>query len=157
MTYDSRRDTLDHIAKVDANLNKVSLRLAARAAIHDASKLQEPEKSMFDEFTPKLAQTEYGSDEYKSHLAAMGEALRHHYEHNTHHPEHFDNGVAGMDLLDVIEMVCDWQAATQRMKDGDLRDSLQHNFERFGIEPQLASIIRNTVEALWPATEGEGS
>src|SRR3989337_294012 len=100
-----------HMRFVNRYLDKLTLALVYRAVEHDASKLQEPEKAMFDEWTPKLKEFEFGSDEYKAALAGMGEALKHHYENNCHHPEHFENGVDEMNLLDVIEMVCDWRAA----------------------------------------------
>lgn len=150
MTFDSRPDTHDHITKVQANLRDCILSLLYRAEGHDASKLRDPELAMFNEYTPKLAETEYGTPEYKALLEGMGSALQHHYENNSHHPEHNENGVSGMTLLDVLEMLCDWEAATKRMKDGDIRKSLDHNFQRFGISDQLASILRNTVEELWP-------
>jgi hypothetical protein len=65
---------------------------------HDLSKTQDPELAVFNEYTPKLKDSTYGSDEYKGYLAAMGEGLRHHYAANRHHPEHFTDGVDGMTL-----------------------------------------------------------
>lgn len=151
MTFDSRPDTYQHIGIVRANLTDVVKELLERALDHDQTKVRDPELAIFNEFTPKLKETEYGSDEYKADLKAMGPALQHHYAHNPHHPEHYVDGVSGMDLLDVIEMVCDWEAAARRMKDGNIRQSLDHNFKRFEIDPQLASIIRNTIERMWSA------
>ncbi|HLM20949.1 MAG TPA: DUF5662 family protein [Propionibacteriaceae bacterium] len=87
---------------------------------HDRSKTESPEVEVFDEFTPKLKTSTYGSDEYKAFLAAMGDGLKHHYEANRHHPEHFDNGVNDMTLVDLVEMLADWKAATERHDDRDL-------------------------------------
>jgi hypothetical protein len=53
-----------------------------------------------------------------------------------------------MSLLDLIEMVADWKAASERTKQGSIAQSLAHNKERFGIDDQLASIIENTVREL---------
>lgn len=89
MTYDSTQDTIKHIKNVMDMLEKIVVNLENRSACHDASKLEEPEKSMYDQFTPKLRDSTYGSDEYKGFLKDMGAALQHHYEVNTHHPEHF--------------------------------------------------------------------
>jgi hypothetical protein len=86
--YDSRQDTLQHIEQVRLFLARVIDDLMSRAIHHDASKLKSPEKEVFDEFTPKLKTSTYGSEEYKGYLQAMGEALKHHYAHNSHHPEH---------------------------------------------------------------------
>jgi hypothetical protein len=99
---------------------------------------------VFDEYTPKLKRSTYGSDEYKGFLEAMGPALDHHYDVNRHHPEHFEQGIGGMNLIDLIEMMADWKAATERHEDGDLERSLRINQERFGISDQLVAILRNT-------------
>ena len=146
--YDSRNDTLDHIRKVQENLRTTIINLNQRAAHHDQSKLEPPEKPIFDEMTPRLRASTYGSDEYKAMLAEMQVALEHHYAHNSHHPEHYPEGVSGMSLLDVIEMLADWRAATERHADGDIRESIRINAERFKLEPQLVAILENTVKEL---------
>jgi len=148
MTYDSTEDTKEHISYVQKFLSNVQNAIGTRLHVHDASKLKEPEKSMYDEFTPKLRSSTYGSDEYKSFLKDMGAALKHHYEHNSHHPEHYPNGINGMSLLDIIEMLADWKAAGLRHADGDIRKSLEINKVRFGISDQLAEILENTVKEL---------
>lgn len=147
--YDSRPDTEKHIARVQELLSGVMGGLAFRHDYHDASKLQSPEKEMFDEYTPKLRAMTYGSDEYKRCLAEMQQtALAHHYEHNSHHPEHYPNGIDGMSVLDVLEMLCDWKAATERHADGDLSRSLEINRARFNISDQLHIILVNTAREL---------
>jgi len=148
MTYDSRKDTIAHIADVTSNIHQVIGQLHQRSMEHDLSKLAEPEKSMFDEYTPKLRALTYGTPEYEACRVAMGEALNHHYAHNSHHPEHYANGVAGMSLLDLIEMLCDWKAATKRHADGDIGKSLMVNKTRFGLDDQLASILENTIREM---------
>lgn len=146
--YDSTADTIEHIGKVRARLATIILLLQGRAERHDASKLEEPEKSVFDRMTPVLRTLTYGSDEYKTALMEMGAGLNHHYAHNSHHPEHWPDGIAGMSLLDLIEMLADWKAAVERVKDGSMEQSLPINVARFEITPQLAAILRNTVKEL---------
>ena len=148
MTYDSEQDTKVHITMLRWLLEDVIGSLTARQWNHDASKLEEPEKSMYDEFTPKLRGMTYGSDEYKQSLKDMGPALQHHYENNSHHPEHYPNGVNGMSLLDLIEMLADWKAAGMRHSDGSMAQSLEVNSKRFGMSDQLAEIFQNTVKEL---------
>jgi hypothetical protein len=143
--YDSTRDTLDHVEKVQERMYEFVDALRYRARIHDESKFYSPEKEVFDRVTPRLRTLTYGSDEYKAQLAEMGEALKHHYAANSHHPEHYENGIDGMTLIDVLEMLCDWKAATERHADGDIMRSLEVNRERFGISDQLANILANTV------------
>jgi len=86
--YDSTEATLDHIATVRNHGDMVIEVLMKRYREHDRSKLQAPEKEVFDEYTPKLKGSTYGSAEYKGFLKGMGVALDHHYENNDHHPEH---------------------------------------------------------------------
>ena len=145
--YDSKADTIKHIGMVRSLLFEITYLLFARGDAHDSSKLKEPEKSLFDEFTPKLSSVEYGSDKYKEYLEEMGKALDHHYENNRHHPEHFETGINGMNLLDVTEMLCDWKAASMRHKDGDMKKSLEINRKRFAIGDQLNKIFMNTIDA----------
>lgn len=146
--FDSAKETMDHIWEVRGRLGKVIDLLDDRATFHDASKLQEPEKSAFDEYTPKLRNSTYGSEEYESFRAAMKPALDHHYANNSHHPEHYPDGVRGMCLLDIIEMLCDWKAATLRHANGDLRQSIEINQKRFGYSDELKQILINTAERL---------
>ena len=142
--YDSRPDTIKHIDRVRELLGDVVHDLRIRAAEHDKSKLVEPEKPIFDEFTPKLASTTYGSPEYEAHREAMGEGLSHHYAHNRHHPEFHENGIKGMNLLDIIEMLADWKAATERHDDGDLARSIGQNAERFGYGSEMIGLLYRT-------------
>lgn len=146
--YDSTYETEQHIGNVRRRLSRIRRELLHRGLDHDASKLQPPEKEVFDAVTPKLAALTYGSDEYKAVLGEMGEALAHHYAHNSHHPEHYPDGVAGMDLLDLMEMFCDWAAASERHANGDFAQSLELSIVRFDISPQLAAILRNTQQHL---------
>jgi hypothetical protein len=146
--YDSRKETLAHIGRVRSLLMEGVAELHLRASQHDKSKLAEPEKSMYDEFTPKLRASTYGSPEYKGFLDAMGPALQHHYEHNRHHPEFHKRGVHGMNLLDMFEMLADWKAASERHADGDLRRSILINAERFNYDGEFADMLIRTAEDL---------
>jgi uncharacterized protein DUF5662 len=146
VTYDSRRETLVHSQRVGELMVAVVKELLDRSTCHDRSKTEPPEVDVFDEFTPKLKDSTYGSDEYKGYLDAMGEGLAHHYASNRHHPEHFENGVNGMTLVDLVEMLADWKAATERHADGDLAKSLDIQHDRFGLSDQLSQILRNTAE-----------
>lgn len=148
MSYDSRPDTLEHIGQVQDQLAAATYSLQKRARSHDRSKLKEPELSIFDQVTPRLAGSTYGSDEYKGFLADMKPALDHHYKNNSHHPEHFQDGIHGMSLLDLVEMLCDWIAATKRHDDGDIRRSIEINQERFGYGAEIKRLLLNTLEEL---------
>ncbi len=156
--YDSKEDTLKHIENVRHLLNEVVNNLILRAADHDYTKLVEPEKSIFDAMTPKLAGCTYGSDEYKGYLEKMGEALTHHYACTKHHPESFEDGIKGMSLLDLVEMIVDWKAATLRHNDGNIMRSVEINQIRFGYSDELKQIFLNTISELnlehWEGLDG---
>lgn len=144
--YDSTNDTKAHKLKVRSYMAKCVSILDDRAEHHDDSKLVSPEKEYFDEYTPQLALTTYGSPEYQESLKGLKVALDHHYSVNTHHPEHYKNGINDMDLLDLIELICDWKASSERNSNGDIYRSLELSKERFGISEQLYSILKNTVD-----------
>ena len=144
--YSSVEDTKKHAHRVLELMSILIVDLYERGKEHDDSKMKSPELETFDKFTPKLKNCTFGSDEYKKYLSGMEVALKHHYENNRHHPEHYDNGIDGMDLLDLIEMVCDWKAATERHDDGDIKKSLDLNKSRFKIDDQLYNILSNTVQ-----------
>jgi hypothetical protein len=137
-------ETMLHIQKVQHFLNRVVHELLRRSEAHDRSKLDHPEVKLFTEYTPRLAGSTYGSPEYEEFRKALGPALAHHYAHNRHHPEHFKNGVEDMSLIDLIEMFCDWKAATLRHNDGNIRKSIEKNAERFHLSGQLVRILENT-------------
>lgn len=81
-------ETCQHIQKVQEMLHKFIRELLDRGEKHDQSKLETPEVEAFTEFTPKLAGSTYGSQEYNDFKKAMGPALVHHYAKNRHHPEY---------------------------------------------------------------------
>lgn len=148
MNYDSKADTLLHIKRVSELLNNAAIELVKRGNVHDNSKLEEPEKAEFDRLTPLLKTLTYGSDEYKASLIELQGALKHHYANNSHHPEHYENGVNDFDLFDLMEMFFDWKAATERTKDGNIYKSIEHNKSRFNLSEQTVSIFENTAKRL---------
>jgi hypothetical protein len=150
--YDSTQDTLDHIDKVRARLQECISVLTIRATYHDASKLQEPEKSGFDKVGPpddiSYSAGAVMTPAYQQSLNTLKEALDHHYAHNSHHPQHYKNGINGFSLLDLVEWLCDIRASGERYKDGNIADSLKTNRKRFKIDDQLFAILENTVKEL---------
>lgn len=144
--YDSTVDTLLHIKRINSLLLQACTELTRRAQLHDNTKLENPEKPFFDEFTPKLADVTYGNDEYQGFLKKIKPALDHHYAHNSHHPEHYKEGINDFDLFDLVEMFFDWKASSERHHDGNILKSIEKNADRFGISPQLVRILNNTAK-----------
>lgn len=59
------------------------------------------------------------------------------------------NGINGMSLMDIVEMLCDWKAASERHNDGDIMKSIEINKTRFGISDQMTAILINTAKILF--------
>ena len=159
MGYNSSKDTKKHIKTVRRMIWIFVKALFKRALKHDASKLQSMEKETFDIYTPKLKNCTYGSDEYKEFLKEMDTALQNHYFHNPHHPEHhlmFPEHNCGvthsvlerMSLIDIVEMLMDWKAASMRHTDGDIMKSIDINQKRFSYSKEWSMVFKNTIEQL---------
>lgn len=148
-TIQGKLEAVKHIHKVRSLLYLMIAELDKRAREHDLSKLESPEAEIFGEYTPELGKTKYGSPEYQALLEKVNVALDHHYAKNRHHPQHWPNGINDMTLVDLVEMLCDWKAATERNKDGNIRTSIEHNTERFEMSDQLRKIFENTVREMF--------
>lgn len=157
---EAMRSTAAHIRRVGWLLVDCSAILSRRAVIHDESKWSEKEWPYFARMTLHLKGITYGSPEYRGACAELKPALDHHYDNNPHHPEYYerkhpgvvdvqpDIGISQMDLFDLMEMLCDWKAATERHADGSIAKSLDINRRRFCIGEQLFGILRNTARCL---------
>lgn len=158
-------ETQKHIDRVRQFMKLIVMELTGRAVLHDQSKLELPEVAMFLKYTHRLKGMTYTDDkdsEYQQCLKEMrGDALKHHYEHNDHHPEHYEesgvSGVRGMSLVSIIEMLCDWKAASERHDDGNIFRSIKINARRFILSDQLANIFVNTARELWPSDWDESN
>jgi hypothetical protein len=152
---DSGPDTRKHINRVRELLGQVQSALKQRAEEHDASKLEPYEKPYYDDAMSLWGMT-YNSPEYKAALARLGPALEHHYQVNRHHPEHYGipdmgnphGGIKGMNLLDLVEMLADWKAATERHADGNLARSIEVNATRFYYGEDMKRLLRETAAQL---------
>lgn len=141
--------TRKHMQRVAALMGEAACALINRAAIHDQTKLAaielEPLQRMQDLIDAE-GQAPYGSEEYKRRTALLGPMLEHHYQNNCHHPEHYANGVDGMDLFDLVEMFFDWKAASERGEESSM--NIGAACKRFNVSPQLEEIFRNTAARL---------
>ena len=128
-----------HIYGVRLNIADFCEDLQKRAAVHDDSKLSGEELSIYEavDATPREA---FGTPAYYERLTRLKPALDHHYVANDHHPEHYENGVAGMSLAALVEMFCDWRASSH-----DMEKSVNHCCDRFNIPPMLRQIFLNSI------------
>lgn len=139
-------ETMEHKKQVAFYLQKIANELFTRAIVHDNSKFSPNERPLYEMMTPLLKTLEYGTEEYKASLKELGPALAHHYANNRHHPEFHPDGIMNMNLVDLIEMLCDWMAAVKRTKNGNIAESLVKNKERFRIGTSLFLALANTVD-----------
>lgn len=141
--------TVNHIARVKELLDFAAKELIRRGTEHDKSKFDPIESGPLDEMQrliDKEGNAPYGSEEYKRRTALLGPMITHHYANNSHHPEHYTDGISGMDLFDLVEMFFDWKAASERNQDGSM--NLSFSIEKYAIPPMLASVLRNTANRL---------
>ena len=150
----AENETRKHQIKVHDLILVIVDCLLTQSIRHDDSKFSPTEWPYFSRYTRRLADMTYGSDEYKQCLAEMKPGVDAHYAANSHHPEHHSRGINGMTLIDLLETLADWRAATMRHKDGDIVRSLAINMERFKIDGQLAGILANTMAYLNWAHDG---
>lgn len=149
MTLDECRvETQKHIDKVRKYIRFFTDKLTSRGENHDASKMESPEVELFAEHTERLAEIDYGSDEYKKELEELQPALEHHYAVNRHHPQHFPNGINDMNIIDIVELIADWKASSERYNNGNLLKSIEINAKRFNMDEQLTQILMNTARMM---------
>lgn len=136
--------TLTHILRVKRNVLALveadfpvdAIALMQQNARHDATKFEEPEKSIYVDLTWRYRCERLGvpfevddPDEFQERVA---EATLHHIKHNPHHPEFFapaahinkknrdappEEMVDGTFMSDIglVEMCCDWVAMSQEL------------------------------------------
>jgi hypothetical protein len=134
MTYDSRPATSFTASVLVSSLSQFSRSCTTTPRATTEARPNSPEVQVFDEFTPKLKTSTYGRTSTRAISKRWAMGLKHHYAYNRHHQEFFgEDGVDGMTLVDLIEMLPDWKAATERHDDGDLAKSLEiHRQSRAG-------------------------
>lgn len=137
--------TMRHMEAVRNYINFIITQLMERGRNHDQSKLENPELEVFEKHTPKIKKLTFGSRAYMANLKKMGIAITHHQSVNRHHPEYFKNKMMDMNLVDLMELICDWKASTLRQPDGDIFKSIDKNQKRFKYSDELKQILKNTV------------
>jgi len=153
-TFEVLTDTIIHVSEVQENLQWMIHDLTMRSIVHDRSKFQDPEFSVFCSTRPEFKKANYGTPEYAAVCQKAKEGVEHHYRHNRHHTAYHENGVKDMNLLDVLEMLADWKAASRRSPDLTFADSLNTAFKKYEIGPELQNLILNTINWLhWDSPE----
>ena len=141
----TEEETRRHIHQVQQLMYKLNRELLERCERHDQSKLEEPEKSGFEAMDAEPFYP-YGSPEYFDKLERYRPILEHHYKHNPHHPEHYAYFIGEMDLIDILEMLCDWASRREGLSIDETITLVEQQSARFQLPPVLSSILLNTLK-----------
>lgn len=92
------------------NKQELGLQLIQRAVEHDNSKFNNNE--LFD-----ISDIKDDFKNFKNPEQLLSEndqeKIKEHWKNNRHHPEHFSN-IENMEELDILEMICDWDARSKQ-------------------------------------------
>lgn len=141
---------LRHQAVVAAYMRRVAHALLEAADIHDLSKFAPDEFPGFVYFSSIARMHAFGSPAYNKAMSDNNGVIELHYSRNSHHPEHHERGVKDMGLVDLVEMVADWQAASDVYGKTPFEDGLEILRERFELDPRhlyLIRLIRDAISA----------
>lgn len=122
---------------------KICMALVKRGLKHDMSKCLPVEIGDYIQWTEATRGLEYGTPEYWAVTVPFIGTT--HFKLNSHHPEHYPNGVRDMSPLDIIEMLADWRAASRR-KGGDMQKSIELNAVHYQIEAGFKLGIQRDVK-----------
>lgn len=128
-------------------LNAIVQELIQRGQNHDQSKFEEDEFPYLVAVLEDMTKYPFGTPEHDAMRLKHQRVFAVHHSKNRHHPEHFANGIEDMDLMDIIEMLVDWKAASLREKDGSIEKSIKLGAEKYNIHPQLVKILVNTAKS----------
>ena len=152
-------DTRKHQQLVNEGMVTSAKMLLDRGLVHDVSKLTEVERQYYEEPVWRLNHDEdiaYGSAEYKELTALMGKGLTHHKAVNDHHPEFYEltgdpsqmsDLLSRMNMFALIEMLCDWIAASKR-KGGNPAMAMKFLKEKYDMSEQLEGILLRTLTSI---------
>ena len=138
----------EHQQKVGAVMQKVISELMDRALKHDDSKfttqqLRDNLVTLPDKWGIQAEGHGYHSPEQEEHRKRFAPEIHRHRSAHPHHPEHFGNDVNKMNLIDLMEMLCDWYASAP-----DIDQSIDENSCDYKIDPHITQILKNTARKL---------
>jgi len=141
----------DHRNKVQQWVQRIMKILEDRAKKHDLSKLNDELElwKKLDEY-PRY---KYGSSEYFEKLKRFKNVFYTHWAHNRHHYEYFRIKHHGniskiytdIDLVDLIEMMCDWLSYNETITVTDAKKLVAEQMKRLGMPKEIAALILNTI------------
>lgn len=145
--------------------------LIERAVNHDASKLQEPELSMWREMDkePRHPYSDDPNSPYQQKLKKYFPVFEEHWKNNRHHIEYYkyNPNDFGIDLIDLVELICD-QLLGYKYEIGYSRamEECRRLGKKYGIDeetgevkgpltPEIISLMENTIRNYFCSFAGQ--
>lgn len=120
--------------------------LIIRAVKHDLSKFSKEEFEYIYILSTRGKDIKFGSKEYYDLVDCVLPAKRAHFTRNRHHIEFHEN-INKMSILDKVEMLADWFAATKN-KHGNIYKSLEINQTKYNIEDGVKQSILHSISEI---------
>lgn len=137
-----------HQKEVSRLINLIIEELLKRSISHDISKIENSVE--FEGFSNLINMPAYGSKEYEKILKENEHVIKEHYLKNRHHPQHFKTGYTEMNIVDIIEMLCDWTASKNAYsKNVSTDENLEYNKKRFNMSDDIIKIFKNSIKELF--------
>lgn len=135
-----------HKESIAKYLAKFCAEISFRSSIHDDSKFRKDEFEVYSDNVEEFNKYSWDSPEERRLREKLTPAGVIHRKRNRHHPEYFENGIDGMNLIDLLEMLCDWRSAAERGPGDSIRKNLPTLQEKYNISPQLLKLLENTLK-----------
>lgn len=133
-------DLIQHKYLIFVEVIKICYILFIRALTHDLSKFGLLESKGYSQVVGLARKYKYNSKEYNKLMSKINPYLLEHYKKNDHHPQ--GRKINNMGIYALIEMVCDWKAATKRSRIRNIDDSFIQNKKKFNINKQLYRLLK---------------
>ena len=131
-------------ALVQDKLSTVARELISRGRTHDNSALGSPEIEVYHRFFSEYRKYKIGDPRKDEVFAQMAEAIGHHFQYNDHHPEHFENGINDMDLIQLMQFTADIMSWSEQ-EQVDIFEILPMIRDKCGMVDQVYNLICNTI------------
>jgi len=139
---------VQHKKAISDIMYKLADMIRKRADAHDDSKLDSTEFNKWSlNYLPE-SKRNLDNKEFKKTFEKLGEVREIHYSKNRHHLEFFNGDIKKINIIDLLEIICDWIASTANQDKGNLRLTIERAKERFKFSKEIEHIILNTLELL---------
>ena len=137
---------------IHCNRSVDAIRLLARCSIHDISKIQNTEE--FLSLASIIDQMDSLHDVSYVLSSSQQDAIRLHWQNNSHHPEHYESP-NDMSELDIMEMACDCHARSKQYGTDLLDYIIKQQDLRFHFDERHFRILKRYCQMLVELTKDD--